>query len=216
MGKKDTEPYHYIDSIRYDILDMVPLDGKVIGSIGCGRAKTESVLISQGREVHGVDVSEEAINVAQKRITTARCVHPTERMPFDEGSLDGLILADILEHLPLAWKYLESYSKMLKPGGWIVISVPNMRYFPALYMFVIKGDWPECPLGIFDETHIQVMTHKRLSRWCDKAGFLRVKWRDCYDFRFIYRNIARIINLISLKLIRGFLVFEIQGVFRKK
>ena len=83
-------------------------------------------------------------------------------------------------------------------------------------MLCIKGDWPECRLGIFDETHIQVMTHKRLSRWCSAAGLLRLKWRDCYDYRFIYRNFYRLLNIFSFKFFRSFFLFEIQGVFVKK
>ena len=95
MKQTDAESYHYIDMVREDILEMVPAEGQVIGTIGCGRAKTESVLVSQGREVHGVNVSDEAINIAQSRITTARCIESNDRTPFDEESLDGLILADV-------------------------------------------------------------------------------------------------------------------------
>ena len=51
------ESYVYSDVIRDDILSMIPSDGRVIGSIGCGYAKTEGILVSQGREVHGVDIS---------------------------------------------------------------------------------------------------------------------------------------------------------------
>jgi 2-polyprenyl-3-methyl-5-hydroxy-6-metoxy-1,4-benzoquinol methylase len=207
--------YVYIDDFRPDIYRMIPTDGQVIGSIGCGRGATEERIVNEGREVHGVDVAPEAIEVAAKRLTSARQISPGDVAPFDRNSLDGLILADVIEHIPEAWTVLSRYVEAVKPGGWVVISVPNMRYIGALKSFVVGGDWPELPMGIFDRTHIQVMTHKRLARWCSNAGLELEKEYDAYDFRFVRRNIHRIINLASFRLLKSFLNFEIQARYRK-
>src|SRR4029450_10791847 len=112
--------YHYDDSVRPDILRMVPEDGRVIGSVGCGRGATEHELVRQDREVHGVDVSAEAIEVAKSRLTTARAIRPDDWDCFEPESLDGLVFADVLEHIPQAWIALEHFARALKPGGWAV------------------------------------------------------------------------------------------------
>jgi 2-polyprenyl-3-methyl-5-hydroxy-6-metoxy-1,4-benzoquinol methylase len=207
--------YAYLDEHRPDIYRMIPPDGEVIGTIGCGRAATEALLVEQGRKVHGVDVSAEAIETARTRLTSARVIDPTEESPFDDNSLDGLILADVLEHLPMAWLKLKSFARAVKPGGWVVISVPNNRYIEALMPLLVKGEWPEYPMGIFDETHLQVMTHKRLDRWCGAAGLRKEREFDCYDFRFVRRNIYRVLNLASLRLLRSFFTFEVQARYRR-
>jgi 2-polyprenyl-3-methyl-5-hydroxy-6-metoxy-1,4-benzoquinol methylase len=207
--------YHYLDHFREDIYRMVPPDGSVIGVVGCGRARTESRLVEEGREVHGVDISAEAIEVARRRLTSAWVIEANNHNPFEANTLDGLILADVVEHIPLAWIAFQSYSRMVKPGGWIVVSVPNMRYWEPLATFVIGGDWPEVPMGIFDRTHLQVMTHKRLVRWATAADLELEQEFDCYDFRLIPRNICRIINVASLRLFKSFLNFEIQARFRR-
>ena len=207
--------YVYLDQPRADIRRMIPPDGKVIGTIGCGRAATEAQLVRDGREVHGVDVSPEAIEAARGRLTSARVIDPGEESPFEENSLDGLILADVLEHLPMAWLKLQSFAKAVKPGGWVVISVPNNRYVEALFPLLLKGDWPEYPMGIFDETHLQVMTHKRLDRWCKAAGLRKEAEFDLYDFSFFKRNLYRAINLGTFRLFRSFLTFEVQARYRK-
>jgi 2-polyprenyl-3-methyl-5-hydroxy-6-metoxy-1,4-benzoquinol methylase len=194
---------------------MVPADGKVIGSIGCGYGATEARLVAEGREVHGVDVSPVAIETARTRLTSARVIE-TDQIPFEDESLDGLILADILEHLPMAWEKLMSFSRSVKPGGWIVISVPNNRYVEALLPLLLKGDWPEDPMGIFDKTHLQVMTHKRLNRWCRAAGLKLEAEFDCYDYRFMRRNIYRALNLATLRIFKAFLNFEVQARYRRK
>ena len=207
--------YVYLDEPRPDIYRMIPPDGKVIGTIGCGRAATEAQLIREGREVHGVDVSAEAMEVASTRLTTARVIDPGDEMPFEENSLDGLILADVLEHMPLAWDRLKNLVRAVKPGGWVVISVPNNRYVEALVPLLFKGDWPEYPMGIFDETHVQVLTHKRLDRWCRDAGLKKEAEFDLYDFTFLKRNIYRTLNLATLRLFRSFLTFEVQARYRR-
>jgi len=207
--------YVYLDVTRPDIYRMIPPDGKVIGTIGCGRAATEAQLVREGREVHGVDLSPEAIEAARKRLTTARVIEPGDEAPFEENSLDGLILADVLEHMPLAWLKLKSFVRAVKPGGWVVISVPNNRYVEALVPFVFRGDWPEYPIGIFDETHVQVLTHKRLDRWCRDAGLRKEAEFDLYDFTFLKRNIYRAINIGTFRLFRSFLTFEVQARYRR-
>lgn len=207
--------YQYLDHFRDDIYRMIPPDGSVIGAVGCGRARTESRLVEEGRVVHGVDVSAEAIEVAKQRLTSARVIAADDHSPFEVNALDGLILADVIEHIPMAWAALRSYSRMVKPGGWVVISVPNMRYFEALATFVIGGDWPEYTMGIFDRTHLQVMTHKRLMRWAGAAGLKVEREFDCYDFRFFRRNVCRVMNVASLRLLKSFVNFEIQARFRR-
>lgn len=208
--------YIYSDQVRFDILTLVPKTGFIIGSIGCGRASTEQVLVAAGREVHGVDISAEAVEVAKKRITSARVVNGDVLMPFAENSLDGLILADVIEHMPLAWNRLEQFAKMVKQGGWILISVPNMRQLRVLYTLLLKGDWPEQPTGIFDETHIQVMTHKRLERWAVKSGLSLLKWQNSYFFRPQINAIYKLINLVTFNYFQSFFDYQILGLFIKK
>lgn len=209
------DDYVYLDVAWPNILRMIPPDGKVIGSIGCGRAATERRLVEEGREVHGVDVSPEAIAVASARLTSARLIGAEEETPFGEATLDGLILADVLEHLPMAWAKLQTFSRAVKPGGWVVISVPNNRYIEALVPLVVMGDWPEEPMGIFDQTHLQVMTHKRLDRWCKAAGLQKEASFRRYDDRFVRRNIYRLLNVSSFGLLESFFMWQIQARYRR-
>jgi len=189
-----SDNYIYSDAVKNELWSVIPKDGAIIGSIGCGYATTEACLMNSEREVHGIDISIEAIEIASKRLTSARVISVDNRKPFAENSLDGLILPDVLEHIPLAWEYLQEYSKMVKPGGWVVISVPNMRYLPVLAILCIKGDWYEVPQDIFDKTHVQVMTHKRLMRWCAGANLSLERFYDFYDYRFVRRNFYRVLN----------------------
>jgi len=209
-------PYVCGDGIRDDVLRMIPPDGRVIGSIGCGKGATEAALVRQGREVHGVDIAPEAISVARERLTSARLIASDDRRPFAPASLDGLILADVLEHVPQAWDALRAYAQAVRPGGWVVISVPNHRSFFAARQYAIGGDWPEEPVGLFDATHIQFMTRRRLTRWCQSAGLRVVAWVNTWGpYGWNGNRWLRLLNLVTLGLLREWLQYQIQIVCRK-
>ncbi len=195
---------------------MIPNDGTVIGSIGCGYAATENVLMGEGRQVHGVDIASVAIEIAKKRLTSARLIEPNNLHPFEDESLDGLILADVIEHIPLANDALRSFVRAVKPGGWVVISVPNMRQVEVLYSFFLRGDWPEEATGIFDRTHLQVMSKKRLRRWCRDAGLIPEKWFDVYSpFGPRRYHFFHACDLLTLKLLNSWWVYQLQVCCRK-
>jgi 2-polyprenyl-3-methyl-5-hydroxy-6-metoxy-1,4-benzoquinol methylase len=195
---------------------MVPGDGAVIGSIGCGTGATEAVLVAQGRQVHGVDISPEAIEVARGRLTSARVIAADDRCPFAPESLDGLVLADVLEHIPMAWEALASFSKAVRPGGWVVISVPNMRGLDVLLRFFLLGDWLEHPSGIFDATHVQVMSRRRLARWCESAGLRVERWYSQYDARSAKRYyVSRLIDVMTCGLMHSWCMFQLQARCRR-
>jgi 2-polyprenyl-3-methyl-5-hydroxy-6-metoxy-1,4-benzoquinol methylase len=206
--------YQYGVGVRKDLLAMVPADGKVIGSIGCGNGITEYEFVKQGREVHGVDVLAEAIEQAKTRLTSARVIDPSETRFFEPDTLDGLILADVIEHVPLAWNALKDYVAAVKPGGWVAISVPNMRGLRVLGDFIIKGDWPEHEMGIFDKTHIQMMSRKRLDRWCAGAGLAPEKRFARYSCSGKWP--VRVLDAVSLGLLHDWLQMQIQAVYRKR
>lgn len=209
--------YVYGEGVRNDVLRMIPPDGHVIGSIGCGKGATEAILVGQGREVHGVDVAPEAIVVARERLTSARLIAPDDRRPFAPNSLDGLILADVLEHIPRAWEALGQFVQAVRPGGWVVISVPNMRYWNAAWRFVVQGDWPEEQVGIFDSSHVQVMTHRRLERWCRSTGLQIIRW---FDQRYdgTCPTLARfrlLADLITFRVFHSWFQYQIEVLCRR-
>jgi 2-polyprenyl-3-methyl-5-hydroxy-6-metoxy-1,4-benzoquinol methylase len=207
--------YVYGDVVRPDLLRMIPPDGRVIASIGCGTGISEHELVKAGREVHGIDTSPEAIARAAPRLTSARVVAPGDPLPFAPDSLDGLILADVIEHIPMAWEFLATAARAVRPGGWVVISVPNMRHWSTMLRFVLQGDWPERPTGIFDATHVQVMTRKRLARWCAGAGLTVDRWYDRYFPVPKYHRASVVLDWMTLRLFHQWFMFQLQVVCRR-
>src|SRR4029434_2648683 len=123
--------------------------------------------------------------------------------------------ADVIEHLPAAWDALASYARALRPGGWVIVSVPTMRSAKVFAERSLRGAGPAPPPGIFDATPLQVMTRKRLLRWASAAGLSLEASFDAYLSQNRFGPLLRIANLATLKLFNEFWMVQIQARFRR-
>jgi SAM-dependent methyltransferase len=57
------------------------------------------------------------------------------QMPFPTGSLDALICSEVLEHIPDIKKAMAEIARVLKPGGYLVLTVP--------FFYPLHGDTEE-------------------------------------------------------------------------
>jgi SAM-dependent methyltransferase len=81
----------------------------------------------------------------------------TLELPYEEY-FDYVICGDILEHLHDPWTTLEKLHRLLKPGGVIIASIPNIRYWRILRDLVLFGKWEYGDAGILDNTHLRFFT----------------------------------------------------------
>jgi SAM-dependent methyltransferase len=63
------------------------------------------------------------------------------RLEFDSGSFDAVTMFDVLEHIPDDSRAISEISRVLKPGGYFLISVPNEHWCYPYYRFMK----PICP-----------------------------------------------------------------------
>jgi SAM-dependent methyltransferase len=108
-----------------------PGPGDRVLDVGCATGAMCDFLASFGCEVVGLDPSE--IGIAE-----ARRLHPELEfvladavdMPFEDGSFDKALLADVTEHMepePLRGAFAECF-RVLGPGGTLSIHTPNPRH----------------------------------------------------------------------------------------
>jgi 2-polyprenyl-3-methyl-5-hydroxy-6-metoxy-1,4-benzoquinol methylase len=94
---------------------------------------------------------------------------------------DYVIFGDVLEHLREPAEVLAGCREWLKPGGRIVVSVPNMGWIGAV-LPLIHGGLLRSDSGTFDRTHLRVYNAATLVAEVEGAGFrvIEVKWK-CFD-----------------------------------
>lgn len=111
----------------------------------------------------------------------------TKRLPFDDLSVDGVLLSHVLEHFDAQdglHLLIECY-RVLKPGGIVLISVPDASYFRKVYPEDRNENWPALfettdpknTIATFFEAALWFNEHKAIltedAVWCylTRAGF---------------------------------------------
>ncbi len=113
---------------------------------GCGSGTKSLLLANQGFRVTGIDVSPEMLQKAQEKALT---VELNKRTEFQSGNLISLSFADevfdcvlcwgVLMHIPDVETALSELIRVLKPGGFLVISEGNLNALQARITRLIKS-----------------------------------------------------------------------------
>lgn len=122
----------YIAKLKYvrRWLNQLPPSTRVLDA-GCG----EGVLVDEyaGRlGMVGVDAS-----YSSERV---RCASLLE-LPYEPGSFDRALCLDVLEHLHFAEQpiALAELFRVLRPGGELLVSVPNLAHLQSRVQFALRG-----------------------------------------------------------------------------
>jgi O-antigen biosynthesis protein len=167
--------YHEVR--REDLLQMLRLPlGRVL-DVGCAGGCFGEILKQQYAGVHvtGIETHAGAAAIAAKRLDHV-IRKPIEDVDFDAegipaGSLDVIVLADVLEHLYDPWRALVRLRPLLAPTGYLLISVPNARNLGMLSLLADRGVFPYTSAGLLDITHIRFFTARELNRMLTETGF---------------------------------------------
>ena len=98
-------------------------------------------------------------------------------LPFEPGSFDAVVAADVVEHLRAPERFLARARPLLRAGGRLVLSTPNVANW-AMRLSLLAGRWRYTDRGILDRTHTRLFTRNTLVETLEEAGY-RV---DVVDF----------------------------------
>ena len=92
--------------------------------VGCGRGDLGAYLIDRGWAVTGIEPSANACDAARARGVDARR-GTIESVELEEGAYDAAVFRHSLEHVTDPVAALQRAHAALRPGGLVLISVPN-------------------------------------------------------------------------------------------
>ena len=101
---------------------------------------------------------------------------------IDTDSIDRIISADTIEHIPDVYAAVAEMYRVLKPGGTLIINTPNIA-FAKKRMLLLFGRFPSTSqpnegVGsdiLYDGGHLHYFTFRALRFILEKAGFKVVK-----------------------------------------
>jgi 2-polyprenyl-3-methyl-5-hydroxy-6-metoxy-1,4-benzoquinol methylase len=170
----------YYGHPRREMEPFVPPAAASVLDIGCGAGAFAATLRSAraGRqfEIWGVELMPEAAALARgivDQVLVGDAVVRVAELP--DARFDCVVLNDVLEHLAEPAPLLRQVRRVLRPGGALVASLPNVRYFFNVWDLVAHGRWDYVDEGILDRTHLRFYTRSSLRRLLESEGFAVVR-----------------------------------------
>ena len=158
---------------RPDVQALVPRGARRVLDLGCSTGALGADLRKRGAEVVGVEHDPRFAREAERRLDRV-VVADAAALPGDLGRFDCVVAADVLEHLPDPWTALRDAAALLEPGGAVVVSLPNVRFFETFWELGVRGRWPRRDHGLFDATHLRWFTLRDARELLEGTG-LRVE-----------------------------------------
>lgn len=97
-------------------------------------------------------------------------------LPFDDNAFDYVTCVDGIEHLENVYFTLREFARILKPGGELFISTPNISAFRSRWRYLLTGFHNKGKIPLEEEApdpfdHINLLTFHQLRYGMRRAGF---------------------------------------------
>ena len=139
--------------------------------IGCGVGDFLVQVKKAGWEVKGIEPSNDAKVIAQTRLGFTP-LNPTESKTLPEKAFEVITMWHVLEHIDNLRNQTEELRRLLKPGGRLVIALPNYLAYDCEYYKDKWAAWdvprhlnhfsPECLKTIITSLDFQYCDEKKL------------------------------------------------------
>jgi len=182
--------------------------------LGCGSGEPTEVIARalNIKEVYGVDIDEKALKEAAARgIKAVKIDLNKDSLPFPSNYFDLVTMIEVIEHLYNTDHALMESWRVLKPGGYLALTTPNLAwlvnrlvllvgyqpYFTNVSLKYDVGKLLRNPLstGCKGE-HVRLFTPRALRQLLEFYGFSIVRVRGASD-RLLPRALFVIDKLIA-------------------
>ncbi len=114
------------------VMGQAPNRGGTLLDFGCGQGAQSLLFTDDFARIVGVDVEAGHVATFQRTLAARGLEDRVEvrhydgnRLPLDDASVDAVVSFEVLEHVQDEQLALAEIRRVLKPGGWVAISVPN-------------------------------------------------------------------------------------------
>lgn len=178
QNKKGLIPriYEFVKSFNIKHKASLAIKGLPQGrllDIGCGVGDFLAYVQKQGWEVQGIEPSFDAKKIAESRLGFLPKA-PSEYASFSDHSFDVITMWHVLEHVDDLHFQTSEIIRLLKPGGRLVIALPNFQSLDCQYYKDKWAAWdvprhlnhfaPDVLRGLFASLGFQIIDTQKL-KW---------------------------------------------------
>ena len=171
--------YAYDEDVNWGVLRLwgSRAESDVL-DVGCGFATTSAEIEKRGSRVTGIEMNGAAVAKASSRLSGVLQADlndigsVTERL--GGAMFDVVMFADVLEHLTDPLAIVRGYLRFLRPGGTVIVSLPNVALWSVRVM-LLTGRFDYADSGVLDRTHLRFFTRRTAKELLTAAGLEIVK-----------------------------------------
>jgi SAM-dependent methyltransferase len=130
---------------------LEPVPGGTLVDLGCGAGTFTQRLGERARprRLIGVELIDHLADAAQARGIEVVRSDLGEPLPFADASIDAVHSNQVIEHLPRTDGFMREIARVLKPGGYAVVSTNNLA--SAHNIVSLLAGWQPMPCHVSDE-----------------------------------------------------------------
>jgi SAM-dependent methyltransferase len=132
-------------SIRDVVLRMATeylSDYETIADVGCGANLLYDCAIADlGKKVVGVDFTKSFLDLAPADPRIALVQGDATLLPFPDAAFDAVICSETLEHIPDDGRAARELARVIRPGGWLFLTVPNLWNASRIIEMIRRFDY---------------------------------------------------------------------------
>ena len=159
------------------LLDVLTHAPRVLLDVGCSSGN----LGAHVKKLHptcrtiGIEPNRATADIAAQNLDQVLCGKFEDLVLEDQGiahgSVDTVILADVLEHMYDPWAAMVKLKPYLSTDAQIILSIPNTRHLWLMQNLLDKGMWTYAEKGLLDITHIRFFTFKEIVDFLMQTGY---------------------------------------------
>jgi ubiquinone/menaquinone biosynthesis C-methylase UbiE len=121
-------PYDLQQRLRivcHELLNADEIRGRRVLDVGCGTGWFSREVERAGGAVVALDIGVKLLEKVGEKCGAARVAGDACRLGFADDTFDIVVSSECIEHTPDPRKALAEMGRVLKPGGVLVVTVPN-------------------------------------------------------------------------------------------